>query len=257
MSKTILIILLPPNCLHSCGLCHKEWYHQPVMKDRNLGTIFAISLFLPTPYRIHTHVLMILYPKYPSNAATSLHHHHPPPLYLLSNQTTFISHQRLFFFWFYYSLASHLVLFHSIPHTRSRVILLKHNRLCYLFKKNKKGKNIIFQWFPHTLDWGGVKLCPQGERIPCTCSSLSLKCFSLCTNNIYSYLELQIEHQFLKDVTSPMTRSVLSDMLFFFRILTSFFNCALTYVTMHLMTVPASGLSFPQKHGLYQSDCWL
>lgn len=69
-----------------------------------------------------------------------------------------------------------------------------------------KEKNVFFNNFPI--------LFPQGERGPCTRSSLSLKCFSLCINNVYSYLELQIEHQFLKDVTFPMTRSELSDMLF-------------------------------------------
>lgn len=101
---------------------------------------------------------------------------------------------------------------------------------------------------------GQSKALSTAKKGPWTRSSLTKMLLSLCINNVYSYLELQIKHQFLKDVTTHMTRS---DMRFFFRVLTSFFNCALAYVNMYLMTGPDSGLSFPQKHGLYQSDCWL
>lgn len=64
---------------YPCVLCHREWFHQPVLKARNLELLLTpTSLFLTTPIKNPPQVLLILYPKYLSNTLTRFHHHYYP-----------------------------------------------------------------------------------------------------------------------------------------------------------------------------------
>lgn len=91
----------------------------------------------------------------------------------------------------------------------------------------------------------------------CTCCSSLLKCFSLCINNICSCLTSQIKHQFLKDTTSPKTRSEHSYLLFFFRARISFLNCTLIYMMVLLMTVYVVAFKFIKGRDSTSQDSWL
>lgn len=173
-------------------------------------------------------------------------------LYTCSQSKLPYSHQRVFFFWFFYSLASPIVLFHSTLHIQPRLILLKQSGYVICF--SKKRQNMYFSIIsPYSwLGWG--KALSAGRKGPLP-MLFSLTKMLLFVHNVSSYLKLQIKHQFLKDVTSPMTRSEFSDMLIFFRILTSFFMCPClcAYVLNNCLCLSP----FISSKAWTLSDCWL
>lgn len=78
MSTTVLIISLPPNILLSLCSLSQGMVPPTSPESQKPGTALDTSLFLTTPIKNPPQVLLILYPKYPSNTLTRFHHHYYP-----------------------------------------------------------------------------------------------------------------------------------------------------------------------------------